>query len=136
MGLVYAMLELSNPAEPELNAMSVRALVDSGSTWMIVPQHVANQLALRVAEQKEITLADGAKRLVDYVGPLRIKFANRNAFVGAIVMGDEVLLGAIPMEDMDVLVHPQSPSLIPNPANPNIPGSMADGVLPARKDDE
>ena len=136
MGLVYAMLELSNPAEPELNAMSVRALVDSGSTWMIVPQHVANQLALRVAEQKEITLADGAKRLVDYVGPLRIKFANRNAFVGAIVMGDEVLLGAIPMEDMDVLVHPQSRSLIPNPANPNIPGSMAVGVLPARKDDE
>ena len=55
---------------------------------MIVPQHVANQLSLQVAEQKEITLADGAKRLVNYVGPLRVRFANRNAFVGAIVMGD------------------------------------------------
>ena len=134
MGLVYAEIELSNPAAGDLRPMIVRALVDSGSTWMIVPQHVANQLSLRVAEQKEITLADGAKRLVDYVGPLRVKFANRNAFVGAIVMGDEVLLGAIPMEDMDVLVHPQSRSLIPNPSNPNIPGSLAMGVRPAGED--
>ena len=136
MGLVYASLELSNPAAPDLQPMVVNALVDSGSTWMIVPQHVANQLSLQVAERKEITLADGAKKLVDYVGPLRVRFANRNAFVGAIVMGDEVLLGAIPMEDMDVLVHPQSRSLIPNPANPNIPGSMAVGVRPAREDDK
>ena len=136
MGLVYASLELSNPAEHDLSPMTVMALVDSGSTWMIVPQHVANQLSLQVAEQKEITLADGAKRLVDYVGPLRVRFGNRNSFVGAIVLGDEVLLGAIPMEDMDVLVHPQSRSLIANPANPNIPGSMAVGVMPARKDGE
>ena len=135
MGLVYAELELSNPAAPNLAPMVVRSLVDSGSTWLIVPQHVANQLSLKVAEQKEITLADGAKRLVNYVGPLRVRFGNRNAFAGAIVMGDEVLLGAIPMEDMDVLIHPQSRRLMPNPANPNIAGSMAVGVRPARKDD-
>jgi clan AA aspartic protease len=135
MGLVYADLELSNPARADLRPMTVAALVDSGSTWMIVPQHVANQLSLGTAEQKEVTPADGAKRLVDYVGPLRVRFANRNAFVGAIVMGDEVLLGAIPMEDMDVLVHPQSRSLVPNPANPNIPASLAKGVRPAGKDD-
>ncbi len=135
MGLVYAQLELSNPAEHELSPMVVSALVDSGSTWLVVPQHVANQLSLRIAERKEITLADGAKRLVDYVGPVRVRFAGRNAFVGAIVMGDEVLLGAIPMEDMDVLIHPQSRSLIPNPANPNIPGSLAMGARPAREDE-
>ena len=133
MGLVYADLELSNPAEHDLLPMTVSALVDSGSTWMIVPQHVANQLSLRIAERKEITLADGAKRLADYVGPLRVRFGNRNAFVGALVMGDEVLLGAIPMEDMDVLIHPQSRSLIANPANPNIPGAMAVGVQSAHK---
>jgi clan AA aspartic protease len=134
MGLVYADLDLSNPAQPELQPMTVRALVDSGSTWLVVPQHVANQLSLGIAERKEITLADGAKKLVDYVGPLRVKFANRNAFVGAIVMGDEVLLGAIPMEDMDVLVHPQSRALIANPTNPNIPGAVAMGVRAGRED--
>jgi predicted aspartyl protease len=49
MGLVYAEIELSNPAAGDLRPMIVRALVDSGSTWMIVPQHVANQLSLTVA---------------------------------------------------------------------------------------
>ena len=51
-------------------------------------------------------------------------------------MGNEVLLGAIPMEDMDLVVHPLSRRLIPNPQNPNIPGAMAVGVQYARKDDD
>ena len=40
------------------------------------------------------------------------------------------------MEDMDVLVHSQSRSLIPNPRNPNIPGSLAVGVRPAAEDEQ
>jgi hypothetical protein len=43
-------------------------------------------------------------------------------------MGDTVLLGAIPMESMDVLIDPRRMQLIPNPENPNIPGAMAMGV--------
>jgi hypothetical protein len=41
------------------------------------------------------------------VGPIEARFKNRVAYVGAIVMGDEVLLGAIPMEDMDLVLLPQ-----------------------------
>jgi hypothetical protein len=36
------------------------------------------------------------------------------------IMGDEVLLGAIPMEDMDVIIHPATRELIVNPESPNI----------------
>ena len=36
------------------------------------------------------------------------------------VLGDEVLLGVVPMEDMDVLVSPATQTLVVNPANPNI----------------
>jgi hypothetical protein len=49
------------------------------------------------------------------------------------VMGDTVLLGAIPMESMDVLIDPRRQILIPNPENPNIPGAMAMGVRHPRK---
>lgn len=136
MGLVYATLSLSNPAQSELHPIEVRALVDSGSTWLIIPEHVAIQLKLTTLEQREVTLADGAKKVVPYVGPIRIRFQNRNAFVGALVMGEECLLGAIPMEDMDLLIHPLSRQLIANPANPNIPGAMAVGAQPARKEAE
>ncbi len=135
MGLVYADIELSNPAQSDLDPIAVHMLVDSGSTWLVIPQHVANQLSLTELEKREITLADGARKLVPYVGPVRVRFGKRNAFTGALVMGDEALLGAIPMEDMDVLVHPLSRQLIANPANPNFPGSMAVGVLPVREDD-
>ena len=67
-----------------------------------------------------MTLADGSKQLIPYAGPIKVKFQNRSAFVGAMILGDEVLLGAIPMEDMDVVIHPATQSLRVNPESPNI----------------
>ncbi|MGI4878072.1 MAG: clan AA aspartic protease [Janthinobacterium lividum] len=135
MGLVHAEIELFNPSADKLKPVVVTALVDSGSTRLVIPQHVANQLKLSVLEQREVTLADGAKKVVDYAGPVRVRFDRRNAFVGALVMGDEVLLGAIPMEDMDLIIHPLRRLLMANPQNPNIPGAMAVGVQPVRRED-
>ena len=40
-------------------------------------------------------------------------------------MGNTVLLGAVPMEQMDVVVDPRTRSIIPNPENPNILGLVA-----------
>ena len=59
------------------------------------------------------------------VGPVSVKFENRGCFTGALVLGDRVLLGAVPMEDMDVLVCPATRKLIVNPASPNIATSIA-----------
>jgi len=42
-------------------------------------------------------------------------------------MGDEVLLGAIPMEDMDLIVRPLTRDVAVNPASPNMPSSVAKG---------
>ena len=44
---------------------------------------------------------------------------------GAVIMGDEVLLGAVPMEDMDLVVQSAKRSVIANPDSPNIPVSIA-----------
>ena len=44
--------------------------------------------------KKEITLADGGKRLVPYVGPIEIRFKNRVGFAGALVLGDETTIGS------------------------------------------
>jgi clan AA aspartic protease len=135
MGLVYTEVRLSNPASAEpLAPVASRALVDSGSTFLVIPQHIANQLRLGIHEEREVTLADGMKKLVPYAGPVQVEVLNRRAFVGALVMGDEVLLGAIPMDDMDLVVHPLHRTLGPNPLNPNVPGAMAKG-LPRRFED-
>jgi len=127
MGIVRAEIELANARQDDLAPMTVRALVDSGAMHLCIPAHVANQLNLDVLDRRGVTLADGREDMVDYVGSIRIRFANRQCLVGALVLGDEPLLGAIPMEDMDLVIHPGRQSLTVNPANPNVPMSLAMG---------
>ena len=120
MGLVNAKVTLKNPREPGLEPLAVSALADTGAVHLCIPAHVASQLRLQPLEDREITLADGTLRLVPYVGPVELRFKNRTGFTGALVMGDQVLLGAIPMEDMDLVVIPGTRTLDVNPASPNI----------------
>ena len=124
MGLIHADLTLGNARKLDLNKIEVKALVDTGSLHLCVPPHVVTQLQLDELEQREVTIADGSTRIVPYVGPLTVWFENRKCYTGALVLGDEVLLGAVPMEDMDVLISPARQQLIVNPANPNIACSV------------
>ena len=125
MGLVHAKIVLKNPRDAKVKPLEVEALVDSGSLHLCIPSHLQVQLKLEEIDQKEVTLADGAKKLVPYVGPLEIRFKNRVGFVGALVMGDQPLVGAIPMEDMDLVVIPSKRVLDVNPDSPNISSSIA-----------
>ncbi len=125
MGLVTAEISLENPREPTLRPLYTNALVDSGSVHLCIPEHARIQLKLEAVDEKEVTLADGGKKLVPYVGPVLIRFKNRVGFAGALVMGDQVLLGVIPMEDMDLVILPKERILDVNPISPNIATSIA-----------
>ncbi|HRF81479.1 MAG TPA: clan AA aspartic protease [Flavobacteriales bacterium] len=125
MGLVNGSLVLKNPRLPDLEGVQVIALVDTGAVHLCIPEHVRIQLKLEAIDEKEVTLADGSKRLVPYVGPIEIKFKNRTGFAGALVLGQQVLLGAIPMEDMDLVVIPRTRTVDVNPESPNIASSIA-----------
>lgn len=115
-----AKLLLTNPRDRSLAPIEVDALADTGSVFLCIPEHVRLQLKLEVLEHREVTLADGTHRSVPYVGPLQLRFKSRSGFVGALVMGDQVLLGAIPMEDLDLVVRPGTRSVDVNPDSPNI----------------
>ena len=126
MGLAYATIELRNAQRPDLKPLTIdNALVDSGATHLCIPEHVRIQLELDAADSKEVSMADGSVKLVPYVGPIEVRFANRRGYTGALVMGDEVLFGAIPMEDMDLVVIPKTGELAVNPISPNIATSTA-----------
>jgi clan AA aspartic protease len=64
MGRVSAEIRLENPREPALQPVKVQALVDSGAVHLCIPEHVRIQLKLDEIDKKEVTLADGGKRLV------------------------------------------------------------------------
>jgi clan AA aspartic protease len=125
MGLVSTRIILKNPKMPELEQVEVEALVDTGAVHLCIPEHIRIQLELEESDKKDVTLADGSEKLVSYVGPIEIRFKNRVGFAGALVMGDQVLLGAIPMEDMDLVIIPKTRTIDVNPYSPNIATSIA-----------
>ena len=114
------MITLKNPKYQEIESIQAEALADTGSVHLVIPEHLAIQLKLEEYDRKEVTTADGSKRVVPYVGPVEVHFKNRVGITGALVMGDEVLLGAIPMEDMDLIVIPKDRSVDVNPNSPNV----------------
>lgn len=125
MGLANAHIWLKNPRKPELAPVEVEALADSGAVHLCIPPHIQIQLELEEIDRKEVVLADGSRKLVPYVGPIEIRFKNRVGFAGALVMGDQTLLGAIPMEDMDLVIVPKTRAVDVNPNSPNIATSQA-----------
>jgi clan AA aspartic protease len=131
MGHVYADITLLNTIDDALaqqgdiplesvRQMEVRALVDSGAMTLTINEEIARQLGLRLHRQIEVTLADGSFRKCDYVGPVDIRFENRSAICRALVLpgADEVLLGVIPLEEMDVIIDPVAQTLAIPPDRP------------------
>jgi clan AA aspartic protease len=121
MGHIFADIVLSNPRKPELRGVAVKALADTGALMLCLPEHLVIQLELQGETTREITVADGRYVRVPYVGPIKVASENRICFVGALVLGDEVLLGAVPMEDLDLVLSPSLQRVTVNPASPNIP---------------
>lgn len=119
MGLTGAKVRLRNPRLPDLEPVEIDALADTGTMYLCIPRWLQRRLQLEESEKKTVTLADGSRVLVPYVGPVELRFGNRTGFAGALVMGEQPLLGAIPMEDMDLVVVPQTRQVVVNPASPD-----------------
>ena len=119
MGLTYAEITLSNPRDPQLEALTVLALADTGAMMLCIPPRVADRLQLESEDVRRVVLANGASVTVPYAGPVQVRFGDRFCFVGAYVLGEEVVLGAVPMEDMDLVVSPLTRTVEINP-HPNV----------------
>jgi clan AA aspartic protease len=131
MGMIFAKLEIiraddealfreGSIKKTDIRSVKVRAIVDTGSHMMAINQNIVNQLKLHTHDSKTVMLADGSIGSLNVVGPIKIKFENRTAICSALVLpgNTDVLLGAIPMEEMDVLIDPKNQQLIVNPETP------------------
>jgi hypothetical protein len=131
MGLVYADVELINSGDIGLNrhhvidnesirSISFKIFVEKNVRNLFINETIQNQLDLPFLEKRKVQLNNGEVGEYDIVGPVVLKFKNRQTVCFALVLqGDsEPLLGAIPLEDMDVLIHPSRQELIVNPDHP------------------
>ena len=125
MGLTHASLKLTNTFTGA--AVEVRALVDTGAWALCIPESVARQLGFDTTEvySTRVKIADASFVEVPVVGPIRINFSNRTCSTDAYVLGDEVLIGVVPIEAMDCIVEPRGQRLVVNPKNPDYPVTRA-----------
>ena len=133
MGLVYADIELISGDDvvlhrhgfltaDKIKRITISALVDSGAYMLVISERIKDQLDLAVIETQVFRLANETEIRAEVVGPVEVRFENRSTTVRAAVLpGDvEVLLGSIPMEDMDVVIDPKRQRLLVNPQSPYI----------------
>jgi clan AA aspartic protease len=125
MGYVYADITLRNATdvgicmrggmqEPDIREVTVQAMVDTGAGTLIINEALRQTLGLNVLGEQYATLADRAVKMCKFTEPVEIHWGNRYSVVDAVVMegADEVLLGAIPLERMDLIVDPARQTLI------------------------
>lgn len=131
MGMIYATIDVVNYndvlaaekyiiGKEEIRDMPVNMLVDTGSEYTCINETVKEQLGLRVYNTRRVRMANGGVVELRIAGPIELKFDNRAIITSAMVLpGDnEMLLGAISIEEMDVVIDPHRRQLIVNPEHP------------------
>ena len=131
MGLVYADITLINGedlilakrhilGQEEVKQMNLNILVDTGAYNLCINEEIQEELQFPIVEKRKAETADGRIVECDVVDNVQVRFKNRATTCRAMILpgSSEPLLGAIPLEDMDVLIHPQLQEMIVNPDHP------------------
>jgi clan AA aspartic protease len=126
MGMVYADIELLNGddvalhrrsfiAEDEIRRIVVNMTVDSGAIMLSINEEIRQALGLPVIDYRPSQLADGTRIELPVAGSVIVRYAGRFCTTNALVLpGDsDPLLGAIPMEEMDLWISPARNILTP-----------------------
>ena len=94
--------------ENEIRQTSVEAMVDTGTGSLVINEELRRQLGLELKGERRATLADDTRQTVKIAGLVEVHWKNRSMTCQPLVVSDagETLLGAIPLEDMDLMVDP------------------------------
>lgn len=114
----------------EVREQMTSALVDSGAYTLCINEDIQRRMGLETMETTTATLADGSIQEVRLAEPITIYFGERKSTCRPVILpGDaEVLLGALPMEDMDLVVDMRNHALIQNPGPPFLPQHVLKGM--------
>ena len=120
MSVVYTEVTLKNALDVgkelegliknhEIRQTTVQALVDTGAWTLVINEAVRDKLGLQIIGSDYGTLADGVRESFNVAGPLEVIWKDRRTICVALVLptADEVLLGAIPLEALDLTVNPR-----------------------------
>ena len=125
MGYVHAEITLKNAGdvtnvkrgyikEPEIRQTTVTAMVDTGAATLIINEDVRQKLGLLVESTYKAELADGSVQTYGLTESVQIQWKDRKIACQAVVIpnANDVLLGAIPLEALDLIINPVKQELI------------------------
>jgi len=125
MGLVYEEITLKNIydmadyedgliKESEIRQITVQALVDTGASTLVINEEIREKLGLKIKGKRYATLANSKKEVCKKTDAVEIIWKDRSSTIPALVVpgNGKVLLGAIPLEDMDLIVDPSRQVLV------------------------
>ena len=125
MGTVHAEILLRNATdstnckrglntEQDVRSASVTAVVDTGAMSLVITEDIFEKLGLAVMGYKTAHIANGQRVPCKVTEPVEIHWKNRCSVLRALVIpgAETVLLGVIPLEDMDLIVNPVTQELI------------------------
>jgi clan AA aspartic protease len=124
MGTVYAEITLKNAGdvtnvrrgyitEREVREITVQAIADTGAGTLVINEEIMRQLGLGVRGLRRATFANNAKEICKVTEAVEVHWKDRMMTCQALAIPDspDVLLGAIPLEDMDLTVNPSKQTL-------------------------
>jgi clan AA aspartic protease len=125
MGMVHTEITLRNLfdmgnadrgmiKDSEIRQTTVTAVVDTGAGTLVINEAIRQTLGLRIRGHRQVTLADGAAYVCEVTEPVSVHWKNRDSACKAYVLpnANNVLLGAIPLEDMDLIVSPKNQEVV------------------------
>jgi clan AA aspartic protease len=100
--------------EAEIRTLKVEAMPDTGAWTLVINEDVREKLGLTIKETSESTLADGKANMYDVTEGVEIRWKDRYTVLPAVVVPDakDILLGALPLEAMDLMVDPVHGQLV------------------------
>jgi clan AA aspartic protease len=100
--------------EKDIRSVTVTAVADTGALRLTMPESLRRQLGLEIIKKVPTTLGDGEKVQLGLTEGVEVRWRDRAEITQAWVVDKEcsVLLGAIPMEGMDIMVDPKNQRLV------------------------
>jgi len=100
--------------EEEVRALKIEAIPDTGAWSLVINEDVRQKLGLAIKRKRWSTLADGTSGTYDVTDSVIVQWKDRDTVVPAIVLpgAKDILLGAMPLEGMDLMVDPVHGKLV------------------------
>jgi hypothetical protein len=106
--------QLGSIKDQEIRQATITALVDTGAMTLVINENLRQQLGLGIRGTKEARMANNVKETVQIADPVEVHWKNRSMVCRPWVISGNgrILLGAIPLEDMDLMVDPTKQELV------------------------